>query len=60
MEKIIACAVDGIQGIKVEVQVHVERGAKFYMVGLPDNAVKESNTIRRITDYIKHIFILKS
>ena len=43
MEKIIACAVDGIQGIKVEVQVHVERGAKFYMVGLPDNAVKESH-----------------
>ena len=43
MEKIIACAVDGIQGIIVEVQVHVERGAKFYMVGLPDNAVKESH-----------------
>ena len=45
MEKIIACAVDGIQGIKVEVQVHVERGAKFYMVGLPDNAVKELSLI---------------
>ena len=29
MEKIIACAVDGIQGIKVEVQVHVERGGKI-------------------------------
>ena len=35
MKKIIACAVDGIKGIIVDVEVHVERGAKFYLVGLP-------------------------
>ena len=49
MKKIIACAVDGIKGIIVDVEVHVERGAKFYLVGLPDNAVKESHY--RICDY---------
>ena len=53
MKKIIACAVDGIKGIIVDVEVHVERGAKFYLVGLPDNAVKESHY--RITAALKNI-----
>ena len=53
MKKIIACTVDGIKGIIVDVEVHVERGAKFYLVGLPDNAVKESHY--RITAALKNI-----
>ncbi|OQX81620.1 MAG: magnesium chelatase [Bacteroidetes bacterium 4484_249] len=32
----------GIDAITITVEVDVGRGAKFYLVGLPDNAVKES------------------
>jgi len=35
-------AVCGIDAIKITIEVNVARGKKFYMVGLPDNAVKES------------------
>lgn len=32
----------GIDAITITVEVNVGRGAKYYLVGLPDNAVKES------------------
>ena len=32
----------GIDAITITVEADVGRGAKFYLVGLPDNAVKES------------------
>jgi len=35
-------AVCGIDALKITIEVNVARGKKFYMVGLPDNAVKES------------------
>ena len=43
IEKVIGCALVGIEGQKVEVEVNISRGAKFLLVGLPDNAVKESH-----------------
>ena len=45
IEKVIGCALEGIEAQKVEVEVNVSRGAKFLMVGLPDNAVKESESL---------------
>ena len=43
IEKVIGCALEGIEAQKVEVEVNVSRGAKFLLVGLPDNDVKESH-----------------
>jgi len=40
--KTYGCAVYGIDAIKITVEVNLVQGKKFYMVGLPDNAVKES------------------
>ena len=53
IEKVIGCALEGIEAQKVEVEVNVSRGAKFLMVGLPDNAVKESHY--RISAALKNI-----
>ena len=35
-------AVNGIEAVIVTVEVNVSRGVRFFLVGLPDNAVKES------------------
>ena len=35
-------AVSGIEAVIVTVEVNVSRGVRFFLVGLPDNAVKES------------------
>ena len=40
--KTFGSAVQGIQAITITIEVNVTSGAKFYLVGLPDNAVKES------------------
>lgn len=40
--KIYGSAVLGISAAKVTIETEISRGAKFYLVGLPDNAVKES------------------
>ncbi len=40
--KTYGSAVYGIDAITITVEVSVEQGAKFFLVGLPDNAVKES------------------
>ena len=53
LEKVIGCALHGLKGEKVEVEVNISRGAKFLMVGLPDNAVKESHY--RIAASLKNI-----
>lgn len=36
------CAINGINAIMVTVEVNIDQGVNFFMVGLPDNAVKES------------------
>ena len=40
--KTYGSAVHGIDATIVTVEVNVSKGIKFYLVGLPDNAVKES------------------
>lgn len=40
--KTYGCAVFGIDALIITVEVSVTQGVKFFLVGLPDNAVKES------------------
>ena len=40
--KTFGSAVDGINAQTITIEVNVSNGAKFYLVGLPDNAIKES------------------
>ena len=42
LARTIAAAVHGIDAIKVEVEVTVDWGSGFMIIGLPDTAVKES------------------
>ena len=42
LTKTFAAAVQGIDAILVTIEVAVERGIGYSMVGLPDTAVKES------------------
>lgn len=41
--KTFAAAVQGINAIEVTIEVNVTPGVRFFLVGLPDNAVKESH-----------------
>ncbi len=41
--KTFGCAVFGIHAVTVTVEVCIDQGIQFFMVGLPDNAVKESH-----------------
>lgn len=43
LSKVYGSAVLGIEAVTVTVEVHVDKGIKFYLVGLPDNAIKESS-----------------
>ncbi len=40
--KTYGSALQGIDAILITIEVNVSQGKKFYMVGLPDNAIKES------------------
>lgn len=40
--KTYGCAVYGINATKVTVEVNISTGINFFLVGLPDSAVKES------------------
>ena len=40
--KVLAAAIQGINATLVTIEVNALRGIKFFLVGLPDNAVKES------------------
>ena len=42
LARTIGAAVQGIDAIKVEIEVTVDFGAGFMIIGLPDTAVKES------------------
>lgn len=42
LARTIAAAVQGINAIRVEIEVTVDFGAGFMVIGLPDTAVKES------------------
>ena len=41
--KVFGASVQGLEAIPVTVEVNAAPGFKFYLVGLPDNAVKESH-----------------
>ncbi len=41
--KVFAAALQGINALLVTIEVNALRGIKFFLVGLPDNAVKESH-----------------
>ena len=41
--KVYGCAVYGILATKITVEVNIVSGINFYLVGLPDNAIKESH-----------------
>ena len=40
--KTFGCALFGIDAITVTIEVNIDKGINFFLVGLPDNAVKES------------------
>ena len=52
LSKTYGCAVYGIDATTITVEVNVLPGTKFFMVGLPDNAIKESQ--HRVESAIKH------
>lgn len=41
--KVFGASVQGLSALPVTVEVNASRGIKFFLVGLPDNAVKESH-----------------
>lgn len=51
--KTFGSAVVGVDALTITVEVNVDRGMKFFMVGLPDNAVKESQ--QRIEAALKNV-----
>lgn len=50
--KTYGSAVHGVEAITITIEVNVGQGTKFFLVGLPDNAVKES--AHRIETVIKN------
>ena len=50
--KTYASAVHGIHATTITIEVNISRGINFFIVGLPDNAVKESQ--RRIDAALKN------
>jgi magnesium chelatase family protein len=51
--KTYGCAIFGINAVMITVEVNVEQGVNFFMVGLPDSAVKESH--QRIEAALRYI-----
>lgn len=52
LSKTYGSAVYGVDAYKITIEVNVGQGTKFFMVGLPDSAVKESE--QRVESAIKH------
>jgi magnesium chelatase family protein len=48
-----ASSVTGIDAVTVTIEVNVSRGIRFFLVGLPDVAVKES--LQRIESALRSI-----
>ena len=43
LTQVFASAVFGIDAVPITIEVHIDAGVGYHLVGLPDNAVKESN-----------------
>jgi magnesium chelatase family protein len=41
--KTYGCAVYGIEAIPITIETHIAKGINFFLVGLPDSAIKESH-----------------
>ena len=41
--QVLSSAISGINAIPVRIEMHVSKGIRYSLVGLPDNAVKESH-----------------
>jgi magnesium chelatase family protein len=52
MVKIFGSAVEGVNAITITIEVDILEGIKYFIVGLPDNAVKES--IQRVESALKN------
>ncbi|MFB9863364.1 ATP-binding protein [Rufibacter immobilis] len=50
--KTYGSAVQGVNAFTITIEVNVTPGTKYYLVGLPDNAIKESE--QRIESALKH------
>lgn len=50
--KVFGAAVQGIDALVVTIEVNCSQGIRFFMVGLPDAAVKESH--ERIVSAVEH------
>lgn len=50
--KVYGAAVQGVDATLVTIEVNITRGVQFFLVGLPDNAVKESH--ERIVSAVEH------
>ena len=50
--KTYGCAILGIQALLITIEVSIDQGIQFFLVGLPDNAVRESH--QRIESALKH------
>jgi magnesium chelatase family protein len=53
LSKCYGSAVFGVNAYTITIEVNVGQGTKFFMVGLPDSAVKESQ--QRVESAIKHL-----
>ena len=53
LAKTYGSAVYGVDAYKITIEVNVGQGTRFYMVGLPDSAVKESE--QRVESAIKNL-----
>ena len=43
LKKVYGSAVFGVEAHTITVEVNVDNGIGYHLVGLPDNAIKESN-----------------
>ena len=43
LEKVYGSAVFGIEATTITVEVNIDKGIGYHLVGLPDNAVRESS-----------------
>ena len=57
--KLFSGAVNGIEAVTITIEVNILNGAKFIIVGLPDNAIKESlvnsGMVEWLTDVLRWV-----
>ena len=56
LEKVYGSAVFGIEATTITVEVNIDKGIGYHLVGLPDNAVRESSYRRSAGAILMVIF----